>query len=130
MSKKSLNKANLIALGAERLAELLLEVTSGNAALQRRLRLELSAAQGPGEVAQEIRKRFAALRRSTGFVSWQGRRKLVQDLNAHLTMIVENVAPDDPKTAFDLLWTLLELAPGIHERADDRQFQGDRRRVP
>lgn len=44
MSKKFLNKSNLIALGAERLTGLLPEVTTGNAALQRRLRLELSAA--------------------------------------------------------------------------------------
>lgn len=119
MSKKSLNKANLTALGAERLAELMLEVTTGSAALQRRLRLELSAAQGPGEVAREVRKRFAALRRSTSFVDWRGRHKLVQDLDAHLVMIVEKVAPDDPGTAFDLLWAFLELAPSIHERADD-----------
>lgn len=119
MSKKSLNKVNLTALGAEKLAELLLEVTSGSAVLQRRLRLELSAAQGPGEVAREVRKRFAALRRSTSFVDWRGRRKLVQDLDAHLSMIVEKVAPDDPKTAFDLLWVFLGLAPSIHERADD-----------
>ena len=34
-------------------------------------------------------------------------------------MIVEKVAPDDPKTAFDLLWAFLELAPSVHERADD-----------
>ena len=119
MSKKSLNKANLTALGAERLAELLLEVTTGNAALQRRLRLELSAAQGPKEVAREVRKRFAALRRSTSFVDWRGHHKLVQDLETHLSMIVDKVAPDDPETAFDLLWAFLELAPSIHERADD-----------
>ena len=119
MSKKSLNKANLTGLGAERLAELLLEVTTGNAALQRRLRLELSAAQGPGEVAREVRKRFAALRRSTSFVDWRGRHKLVQDLEAHLSMIVDKVAPEDPETAFDLFWALLDLAPSIHERADD-----------
>ena len=83
MSKKSLNKVNLTALGAERLAELLLEVTSGDAAAQRRVRLELSAAQGPAEVARDVRKRFAALRRASSFVDGQGRRKLVQDLDAH-----------------------------------------------
>ena len=42
MSKKTLNKDNLTALGAERLADLLIEVSTGSADIKRRLRLELS----------------------------------------------------------------------------------------
>src|SRR5689334_7237069 len=41
-SKKTLNLDNLEALGARRLAELLLELAAGDAAAKRRLRLELS----------------------------------------------------------------------------------------
>ena len=40
-SKKTLNAKNLEALGAARLAELLIEISLGNAASKRRLRLEL-----------------------------------------------------------------------------------------
>jgi hypothetical protein len=46
-SQKTLNIKNLEALGAERLAELLIEVSSGNASVKRRIRLELASAQSP-----------------------------------------------------------------------------------
>ena len=59
--KKTLNAKNLEALGAERLAELLIEISAGNAAAKRRLRLELAGAQSPAEVAREIRKRLSAI---------------------------------------------------------------------
>jgi hypothetical protein len=67
MSKKTLNKANLEKLGADELAALV----QGSAALQRRARMELSAAQGPADVAADLRKRFVSLRRSTSYIDWR-----------------------------------------------------------
>ena len=58
-SKKALNTKNLEALGVQRLAELLIEISTGNAAAKRRLRLELAGGAGPAEVAREVRKRLA-----------------------------------------------------------------------
>jgi hypothetical protein len=52
MSKKTLNKANLADLGSDRLADLLLEVSTGSADIKRRLRLELSHNLGVSELAQ------------------------------------------------------------------------------
>jgi hypothetical protein len=46
-SEKTLNAKNLAALGAKRLADLLLEVTAGDAAAKRRLRLELAKQKLP-----------------------------------------------------------------------------------
>lgn len=65
MSKKTLNKTNLEKLGADKLAALVMELVQRNVALQRRARMELSAAQGPQDVAADIRKRFASLRGPT-----------------------------------------------------------------
>ena len=45
-SKRTLNAKNLEALGAAALAELLIEVSGGNAVIQRRLRLALAAGEG------------------------------------------------------------------------------------
>ena len=53
-SKRTLNAKNLEALGAQRLAELLVEVSTSNAAVKRRLRLELAGAQSPEEVSKEV----------------------------------------------------------------------------
>jgi len=119
MSKKTLNRDNLEKLGAEKLASLVMELVQGSAALQRRARMELSAAQGPKDVAADIRKRFASLRRSSSFVDWRGQKALVKDLNGLLTMIENTVAPHDVNEAFELLWAFLQLAPSIHARTDD-----------
>ncbi len=48
-SKTTLNAKNLEALGAERLAELLIEISTASAVAKRRLRLELAGAQSPKE---------------------------------------------------------------------------------
>lgn len=87
MSGKILITANLERLKAGRLAARLRELVQASAALQRRARRELSAAQGPQDVAPDIRKRFAALRRATGFVDRRGQRTLVKDLRGLLAMI-------------------------------------------
>ena len=72
-SKNTLNAKNLEALGAERLAGLLIKISTGNAAAQRRLRLALAGAQSPNEVAKEVRKRLTTIARSRSFVDWQNR---------------------------------------------------------
>lgn len=119
MSKKTLNTANLEKLGAEKLAALVMELVQGSAALQRRARMELSAAQGPKDVVADLRKRFASLRRSTSYVGWRKQRALVKDLNSLLAQIESSIAPHDANEAFELLWSFLQLAPSIHERTDD-----------
>ena len=63
-SKKTLNLDNLEALGAKRLAEILLELGAGDAGIKRRLRLELSAEVGAEAVAADIGKRLTTLRQA------------------------------------------------------------------
>ena len=96
-----------------------MELVQGSAALQRRARMELSAAQGPKEVVADLRKRFASLRRSRSYVDWRKQRALVKDLNSLLSQIETVIAPQDADEAFELLWSFLQLAPSIHERTDD-----------
>jgi hypothetical protein len=118
-SNTTLNVKNLAALGTERLAELLLELATGNATAKRRLRLELASRSDGGDVAAEIRKRLATIARSKSFVDWHRIKPLVQDLDMQRTAIMAHVAPTRPTEAFDLLWRLLEMAPSIYERCDD-----------
>jgi hypothetical protein len=117
--KTTLNADNLAALGAERLADLLLEITKGNAGAKRRLRLELAGEAGTGDVAREIRKRLSAIARSRSFVDWQGRNAFAADLDMQRQAIVTQVGPTDPKAAFELIWRFLALANGVYERCDD-----------
>ena len=119
MSKKTLNTDNLAALGAKKLADLLIEVSTGSADIKRRLRLELSHNLGASELVHAIRKRLVTLRKSNSFVGWRKRKALIKDIDTQVVMIVEKIAPEDPSSAFELLWQFIEIAPSIYERVDD-----------
>jgi hypothetical protein len=81
---------SLEALGAERLADLLIEISAGTA--KRRLRLELAGAESPAEVAKEIRKQLTMIARSRSLIDWQNRKALVDDLETQRRGIVDKVA--------------------------------------
>ena len=119
MSKKTLNEVNLAALGADRLAQLLIEVSIGSAVIKRRLRLELSHNLGAEELSRDMRKRLTSIRRSTSFVGWRKRKTLIKELDTQAAMIVEKIGSEEPTLAFDLLWEFIEMAPSIYERVDD-----------
>ncbi|WP_010546128.1 DUF6880 family protein [Sphingomonas elodea] len=119
-SEKTLNGKNLVALGAERLAELLLELSKNDAAAKRRLRLELASRSGGGaDVAAAVRKRLATIAKARSFVEWNKVRALAADLDLQRSAIVQHVAPAQPAEAFELLWQLLQLAPSVYARCDD-----------
>ncbi len=118
-SRRTLNPKNLEALGAAALAELLMEVSSGQAVIQRRLRLALAAAEGAGGAAQEVRKRLAAIDRSRTLVGSARRPALVSDLEAQLQAITGPIAAADPRGACDLLLRFLEIAEGVLARCTD-----------
>jgi len=117
--KNALNAQNLEALGAKRLAELLIEISDGDAGAKRRLRLALTGAQSPAEAAPAIRKRIAAISRSRAFVDWQNRRALVEDLQTQRRAIVDHVGTADPKEALGLMWSFMGLAASVFDRCDD-----------
>ena len=119
MALKALNAANLEALGAPRLAQLLVEISDGNAPVKRRLRLELAGADSPTAVANQIRKRIATIARSRSFVDWHNRKSLVDDLEAQRRAIVDQVASRLPAEGLDLMWRFLDLAESIFARCDD-----------
>lgn len=118
-TKKTLNAKNLEALGTPRLAQLLLELSDGDAGAKRYLRMALAETMGPVEVAGEVRKRLTTIGRSRAVVDWRKKGALVQDLDMQLDAIVERVAPADPGRALNLLWQFLGLAQSVYERCDD-----------
>lgn len=118
-ARKTLSTVNLAALGAERLAGLLIEATVGDTNLKRRLKLELAAEVGPGDLALEIDKRVNALAASRTRVSWRKRPELIADLQVHRHAIVERLAPNDAGAALDRLSAWLDLYPGLTTRVKD-----------
>lgn len=118
-SKSTLNLKNLEALGAERLAKLLIDISTGDAAAKRKLRLALASAEGPKEAAREIAKLLTSIGRARTFVNWQNRKSLVKDLETQRSAIIEQIAPHDPNEALELLWRFMALATPVFEHCDD-----------
>ncbi|GAC1602421.1 MAG: hypothetical protein NVS3B2_06090 [Ramlibacter sp.] len=118
-SGKALNAANLQALGAARLAELLLEISAGDAAAKRRLRLALAGNAGSAEAARQVAKRLASIARATSFLDWQKIKPLAADLQAQRRAIMDLVAPADPRQAFELIWRLVSCTETVFARSDD-----------
>ena len=116
--RASLNAKNLEALGPARLAALLLQHTEGNAAARRALRLALAEQQGPLEMAQEVRKRLAAVERSSSWLDQKRRDALLADLDRQRQAIAGPIAAHDPDLAVELLWRFLDLAKSLADRCD------------
>ena len=118
-SGKALNAANLQALGAARLAGLLIEISTGDAAARRRLRLELAGSAGSADVARQVTKRLASIARARSFIDWQKIKPLVADFEVQRRAILDLVAPADPREAFELIWRLVGCAESVFSRSDD-----------
>ena len=76
-SKTTLNAKNLEALGAARLAELLIDISTGNAAAKRKLRLELVAEKSPKDAAREIAKRLTSSANGKSAITWKKRKAFI-----------------------------------------------------
>ena len=118
-SKRTLNVKDLQALGAERLAELLIEIAKGRTVAHRLLRLELAGLEGTAELAWEVRQRLATIGRSPASLDSRRRQDLVDELELHRKAIVDRVAGEDAAEALDLMWRFMGLANPILDRCWD-----------
>lgn len=119
-AKGTLNAKNLEALGAARLAELLIVLCEGNNASKRLLRLALAVQKGPLEMARELRKRLASIARAGSLLDDHQRDELLRELERQRQAICGPIAAHDADLAVDLLWEVLELSAELIERCDDR----------
>ena len=118
-SRKTLNLANLEALGPERLAVLLMDVADGDAAIKRRLRLELAAAAGPEDLASEIDKRMETFSERRTRVHWRKHAEFVWELDSMRGAITGPLAEQNPFVALEMLWRFLALAAPVLARSND-----------
>jgi len=119
-SLKKVTPENLAALGAERLAEILVAAAEARPELKRRLRMELAAEQGADHLAPEIDRRLASLETSRGKISWRQRPAFVRDLDGLRALIVERLAGLDRVAALNRLWTFMGVGRRVGGRLRDR----------
>jgi hypothetical protein len=119
-SLKRVNAENLANLGAERLAEILVQAADSRPDLKRRLRMELAAEQGADHLVVEIDKRLVSLETSRSKVSWRKRASFVGDLDVLRSLIVDRLAGLDAALALDRMWVFMDLAGRLGVRVRDR----------
>ena len=118
-SKMTLSANNLKRLGAERLAELLLEISQGDVAAKKHLRAALAEAASANDLAHIVRKRMQDIARASAWVEGKKRKALQVDLERLRLLILDKIAVQAPKDALDLSWRFLALAPSVFERCAD-----------
>ena len=124
-SKKTLTTANLAALGAERLADLLIDVAEGHAQIKRRLRLELAGEVGPEDLAAELAKRIDAIADSRARIHWRKHKEFVRELDMQRVLIAGRLAELDASLALPTLLRFLGTAGGVFHRTADAKGEVD-----
>lgn len=119
-SLKKVTAENLVGLGAERLAEILVGVAATRPEVKRRLRMELAAEQGAEHLILEIDRRLASLATSKSKVSWRQRPTFVRDLDGLRILIAERLAGLDRAAALSRLWPFMDVARRVGLRVRDR----------
>jgi hypothetical protein len=69
-------------------------------------------------MAQEVRKRLAAVERSSSWLDQKRRDALLADLDRQRQAMVGPIAAHDPDLAVELLWRFLDLASSLQDRCD------------
>ncbi len=109
----------LVALGADKLAKLILDEVQHNAPYKRIITAALAGAKGPDAVAAIIDRRLASLERARGTIDWDKRRAFAADLRATAATIVDELGGADPKAAAERILRFLASAGGVFDRVDD-----------
>lgn len=117
--RATLTNDTLVALGAEKLAKLVLDEAVRNAPFKKMVAAALAGAKGPNAVAAIVDRRLAGLERARGFIDWEKRKTFAADLRATLATITDELGPADPAAAVDRLVRFLTCAPVVFERVDD-----------
>jgi len=93
--RTALTSENLIALGAERLAKIILDEAGRSALFKKLVAAALAGAEGPKAVAAIVDRRLAGLERARGFVDWE-KKAFAADIREMLTTITDELGAADP----------------------------------
>lgn len=119
VSSRKLTIETLIALGPDRLAQLILTQTDADPLFARAVRMALAAKDDISSLAHEIDKRLKTIRRSRSFVDWDKVRPLARELDQLRESIVGPLAEQSPRLAIEQMRLFLSVAEPVYARADD-----------
>ena len=116
---RGLKPEALVALGVDRLAEIVITQARADPVFARTVRMALAAKDDGGALAHEIDKRLKTIRRSKSFLDWDKLRPLARELEQLRQAITGPLAEHSPRMAAEQMRLFLSLAPSIYERSDD-----------
>jgi hypothetical protein len=123
--KTSVSAVNLAALGAERLAALLMELGEGDPAIRKRLVLALAERGGASGLIKAVDRRLVALAGAYGEISWRRQKSYAAEIDGLRSVIVQSLAPVDAPAAAERLVRLIRLAPLVLQRVEDSSDRFD-----
>jgi hypothetical protein len=117
-AKTTLNANNLTALGVQRLAELLIEISTGSAAHKRRLRMELAGSTVAPRSSEKSEKRLSSIARAKTFIDW---REVEHEDGSGISAEdhLRYHPSHDTAGAFKLIWQFLAIPDPLFGRSDD-----------
>lgn len=114
-----ISQEKLVALGADKLAELVLAQCEQDASFKKQVRLLLAdGSGGAAGLIKEIDRRLATLQRAKRPVEWRETAALVQEIDTLRQTIAERLAAADPAAAIDRLRRLIALGGPTVERVE------------
>lgn len=122
MAKKAtakFDRAGLASLGAEKLADILLDEAQANKALKLRLQAALAGAGGSDKILGRIDKRLDQIERSVSGITANRARELAAELSG-LVRTISGELGDDPVAAAERMVRMMAVLLGIMRRLYDR----------
>lgn len=117
--KAALSLESLSALGAEKLAQIIVDEAEDNPAFRKRVTAALASVKGPDAVAKLIDRRLTALERARAMIAWEKERAFAEDLGATVNTIIKELAPLSPMHAVERLLRFVDSHGGVFDRIDD-----------
>ncbi len=114
-----ITKDALMALGIERLANILVEHADRDDKLAQKLVLALAATGAPDRLVEQLSKEIDGIAADDDFIGYGASRGVVEELDTIKGAIVTDVLPRDPNSAASLLERFIDLHVGLIERSDD-----------
>jgi len=117
--KPALNIDVLSALGAQKLARLVLDEAEENAAFRKVVSAALASVKGPEAIAKIVDRRLSALERARSFIEWDKAKAFEKDLSATVKVAAEELGVASPDMAVERLLRFIATHEHVFERVDD-----------
>ncbi|WBU64755.1 DUF6880 family protein [Paracoccus aerodenitrificans] len=117
--KSALSTDKLKGLGADKLAQLVLEEAERNAGFRRQVKAALAGQTGPEAIAKLIDRRLSGLERAKSYIDWDKARAFRDDLRSLTGTITTELGTASPTLAMDRLLRFVATHEKVFERMDD-----------